>query len=43
MEVLETFLDAVGHTPMVRLNRVAQGVKPTMLAKLEMLNPGGSV
>src|SRR3954463_14427837 len=43
MEVLDTFLDAVGHTPMVRLRRVTQGVKPTILAKLEMLNPGGSV
>ena len=43
MEVLETFLDAMGHTPLVRLRRVARGVKPTILAKLEMLNPGGSV
>ena len=43
MEILETFLDAVGHTPLVRLQRVARGVKPTILAKLEMLNPGGSV
>jgi len=41
--VLETFLDAVGNTPMVRLSRVASGVRPTILAKLEMLNPGGSV
>jgi cystathionine beta-synthase len=43
MEILETFLDAVGHTPLVRLRRMARGVKPTILAKLEMLNPGGSV
>ena len=43
MEVLETFLDAMGNTPLVRLHRVASGVKPTILAKLEMLNPGGSV
>jgi cystathionine beta-synthase len=43
MEVLETFLDAVGRTPLVRLSRVAEGVKPTILAKLELLNPGGSV
>ncbi len=43
MEILETFLDAVGHTPLVRLRRVTRGVKPTILAKLEMLNPGGSV
>ena len=43
MEVLNSFLDAVGNTPLVRLRRVTQGVKPTILAKLEMLNPGGSV
>jgi cystathionine beta-synthase len=43
MEILDTFLDAVGRTPLVRLRRVAHGVKPTILAKLEMLNPGGSV
>jgi len=43
MEVLETFLDAVGRTPLVRLSRAAEGVKPTVLAKLELLNPGGSV
>src|SRR5205809_3241035 len=43
MEVLETFLDAMGNTPLVRLQQVTQGVKPTILAKLEMLNPGGSV
>jgi len=43
MEVLGTFLDAVGNTPLVRLHKVTRGVQPTVLAKLEMLNPGGSV
>ena len=43
MEVLDNFLDAVGETPLVRLHSVTRGVKPTILAKLEMLNPGGSV
>jgi cystathionine beta-synthase len=43
MEVLESFLDAVGNTPLVRLRSVARGVTATVLAKLEMLNPGGSV
>ena len=43
MEVLDSFLDAVGDTPLVRLNKVARGVAPAVLAKLEMLNPGGSV
>jgi cystathionine beta-synthase len=43
VEVLDSFLDAVGDTPLVRLRSVARGVNPTVLAKLEMLNPGGSV
>ncbi len=43
MEVLDSFLDAVGDTPLVRLRSVARGVRPSVLAKLEMLNPGGSV
>ena len=43
MPVLESFLDALGNTPLVRLRSVARGVKPTILAKLEMLNPGSSV
>jgi cystathionine beta-synthase len=36
-------LEAVGRTPLVRLNRVARGLKPTLAAKLEFTNPGGSV
>jgi cystathionine beta-synthase len=43
MEVLGSILDAVGDTPLVRLNKVTRGVPATVLAKLEMLNPGGSV
>src|SRR5438105_1326872 len=43
MRVYDSFLDGVGDTPLVRLSRVARGVRPTILAKLEMLNPGGSV
>ena len=43
MEIMDTFLDAVGHTPLVRLRKVTRGVQATILAKLEMLNPGGSV
>src|SRR5438874_2313934 len=39
----DNILQVIGHTPMVRLNRVARGVRATMLAKLEYLNPGGSV
>src|ERR1700693_6082679 len=43
MQVLDTFLDAMGNTPLVRLRSVTRGLRPTILAKLEMLNPGGSV
>jgi cystathionine beta-synthase len=43
LRVLDNFLDATGNTPLVRLSRVTIGVKPTILAKLELLNPGGSV
>ncbi len=43
VRALETFLDATGNTPLVRLSRVTRGVRPAVYAKLEMLNPGGSV
>jgi cystathionine beta-synthase len=43
MRVIETFLDAVGDTPLVRLRTISRVVRPTILAKLELLNPGGSV
>jgi cystathionine beta-synthase len=43
MPVLDSFLDAMGDTPLVRLRSVSRGVRPAILAKLEMLNPGSSV
>jgi cystathionine beta-synthase len=36
-------IDLVGDTPIVRLDRIGADVAPTILAKLEYLNPGGSV
>src|SRR5213078_2294286 len=38
-----TILELVGHTPIVRLDRIGRGVQARLLAKLEYLNPGGSV
>src|SRR5204863_7442406 len=48
MQYAESILDLVGHTPLVRLSRVLRDLgpaarQPLVLAKLEMLNPGGSV
>jgi cystathionine beta-synthase len=39
----EDILGAIGNTPLVRLNKVARDAKPIVLAKIEFLNPGGSV
>jgi cystathionine beta-synthase len=36
-------LDLVGRTPIVRLDKIGRDIEPTLLAKLEHLNPGGSV
>ncbi len=42
-EVAPDLLALVGDTPLVALDRLSRDVPPTLLAKLEMLNPGGSV
>ena len=36
-------IEAVGHTPLVKLNKVTDGIKGTILAKVEYFNPGNSV
>jgi cystathionine beta-synthase len=43
MRYFDSILDTIGHTPLVRLNRLARDVPPLVLAKCEQLNPGGSV
>jgi cystathionine beta-synthase len=39
----ENALDAVGETPLIRLQRVVDGARCLVLAKIEYMNPGGSV
>ncbi len=43
MRVAETILDTIGDTPLVKLNHVTEGLAATVLAKIEYVNPGGSV
>ncbi len=43
MRIAEDITKTVGNTPLVRLNRVMDGAKATVAAKLEMRNPAGSV
>jgi len=40
---VKNIIEAIGHTPIVRLNRVAAHVKSNIFVKLEFLNPGGSM
>src|ERR671910_766977 len=41
--VFANVIEALGGTPLVRLNAVTEGIRTPVYAKLEMLNPGGSV
>ncbi|MGP9694507.1 pyridoxal-phosphate dependent enzyme [Brachybacterium sp. AOP25-B2-12] len=43
MTVHASLLEGIGHTPLVRLTRSAEGLAPQILVKVEAQNPGGSV
>ena len=43
LEPLDNILQAIGWTPLVRLNRIARGIRTPVYVKAENLNPGGSV
>ena len=41
--VFDSIIDAIGTTPIVRLNKVAAATEAKVFAKLEFTNPGGSI
>ncbi len=43
MEIYDSIVDLIGNTPLVRLHGVTDGLAATVAAKVEYLNPGGSV
>ncbi|MFZ5949029.1 MAG: PLP-dependent cysteine synthase family protein [Stygiobacter sp.] len=43
LEKYNNILDAIGNTPLVKLNNITKGLKANIFAKLEFLNPGGSI
>jgi len=43
MNIAGSLSDLIGNTPLVKLNRIAEGIDATVVAKMESLNPGGSV
>jgi len=42
-QIHDNVLATIGNTPLVRLNKLARGIRPQLVVKLEFLNPGGSV
>ncbi|HCA83293.1 MAG TPA: cystathionine beta-synthase, partial [Flavobacteriales bacterium] len=43
MKVCNNILEAIGHTPMVKLNEITKDIKATVYAKVETFNPGNSI
>ena len=43
MEIYDSLTDLMGHTPLLRIRKMAPDLSCTLTAKMEMLNPGGSV
>lgn len=43
MQIYDSVVDLIGNTPLVRLRNVTRGIDATVLAKVEYVNPGGSV
>ena len=41
--VFNNVLEAIGHTPLVRINRITEEIKGTVYAKIETTNPGNSI
>ncbi len=41
--VYDNVLSSIGHTPLIRLNRLTRDIKATVYAKVEGVNPGNSI
>lgn len=42
-KIFKNIIETIGNTPIVKLNRINKGLKPTILVKLEYFNPASSV
>ncbi len=43
MNIKENILETIGNTPMIKMNKIAEDIPGTILAKVEYFNPGNSV
>ncbi len=43
MKICSNILEAIGNTPLVKINKITAGIQATVLAKVETFNPGNSI
>src|SRR5258708_30240697 len=43
MDIKNNILETIGHTPLIKLNKITKGLPCTVLAKVDYFNPGNSV
>lgn len=43
MKIYDNVLETIGKTPLIRLNKITEGISATVVAKQESRNPGGSI
>jgi len=43
MQIRDGIIEAIGHTPLIKLERASEATGCTILGKAEFMNPGGSV
>jgi len=41
--IFNDIIETIGNTPLVRLNRITEGIKPNIFVKIEAFNPGASI
>lgn len=43
MKIYQNIIETIGNTPLVKLNRITEGIEPNIFVKIEAFNPGSSV
>ena len=43
VRIYNNIIETIGNTPLVRLNRITEGIEPNIFVKVEAFNPGASV
>ena len=43
MDIRQNILETIGHTPLIKLNKITRQIPATVLAKVDYFNPGNSI